>query len=544
MKRLVTPLLMAIAAVVGVVVGHWSRPYDAAPAVYSHETSTSTTPSPIFGGFKVEGSNKLQYIIDIINSSYVDEVNTDTLVEALIPQLLENLDPHSVYIAAKDLQRTNEELSSNFGGIGVSFNIRRDTVNVISVISGGPSSRLGVMPGDKIIKVNGHDFVGAKLTNDMVMDSLRGTIGTKVNITVLRDNATQLDFEITRGVIPMYSVDVTYMLDETVGYMRIDRFAEKTYEEMMTGLAKLKTQGCQTVVVDLRSNSGGYLDVVIRMCNEFLSSGDMIVYTEGLHNERENVRASGTGVFRDMGVVVLIDEYSASASEIFAGAMQDNDRGVVVGRRSFGKGLVQSQHLLPDGSAMRITIARYHTPSGRCIQRPYDKGKDEYYGELKERYSSGEAYSQDSVRQDQSQVFYTKNGRKVFGGGGIMPDIYIPTDSVHASRYYVNLRTKGHIYDFALGYANAHRKELEQMDTKELIAHLRGLDLLPELTNYAQKKGLAQSTISAAERPYIDNELKATIARNIKDNDAYYPMINELDAVVKKAVEIAQPAEN
>lgn len=533
MRRLLTPLLMAAAAIVGAIVGNLS----------SHSESSRNNQDSFgvrFGGLIRE--NKLQSVLDLISFSYVDSVDVDSLVENALPGILENLDPHSVYIPAKDLQHVTDELKSDFGGVGISFSIYEDTINVISVISGGPSSRLGVMPGDKIIKVNGHDFVGPDINNKMVMDSLRGPIGTQVTFTVLRGNLS-IDFDVTRGAIPMVSVDVDYMIDETVGYVRIDRFAERTYDEMMLAITRLRVQGCQTVVIDLRGNTGGFLNVVIQMCNEFLQKNDMIVYTEGLHQPREDVRANGQGVFKDLGVVVLIDEFSASASEIFAGAMQDNDRGVVVGRRSFGKGLVQQQHQLSDGSGLRITVARYHTPSGRCIQKPYEKGSTDYYSDILKRYESGEAFSADSVKFDQSQMFKTRSGRTVYGGGGIMPDIFVPSDTTRASHYLQQLRSKNLIYYFAVDYVNQHREKMAAMENDELIEHLRNIDFVPDLIRFGQKKGLRVGRLADDERKIIGAQLRAYIGRNVRDEKLFYPFVNELDPMVLKAVDIAQPVQ-
>ncbi len=520
---------MSIAAVIGAFFGYCSKPSTQNVITFGGQQSTTK-------------QSKLQQIIDIINTCYVDSVNIDSITEEMIPQLLENLDPHSVYIPVEDLRHVNDELRSDFGGIGVTFILREDTINVISVISGGPSSRVGVIPGDKIVGINGHDFVGDYLDNNMVMDSLRGQIGTPVQISVIRDGKTRIDFDIIRDVIPMYSVVSSYMIDETVGYMKIDRFAEKTYEEMMTNLAKLNQQGCQTIVVDLRSNSGGLLDVVIRMCNEFLALDESIVYTDGLHHDREEIHANGKGNFQNMNVVVLIDEFSASASEIFAGAMQDNDRGVVVGRRSFGKGLVQSQVELVDGSAMRVTIARYYTPSGRCIQKPYDGSNEDYYNDVYSRYFSSEAYCADSMKIDESKTYYTRNGRKVFGGGGIIPDVFVPSDTSRASYYLIMLRNKALFHTYAVEYANRNREKLSAMQVNELIDYLENENILPAFVEYARKRGITTPSISKTERPYIDGELKANIARNINE-EAYYPIINRLDKSIEKAVEIAQPAQ-
>ena len=526
MKRITwVPILLAVAAIIGVFLGRLST----SGSVFSNDSCESYI-------VKEPVPTKIQKIINLINYYYVDNVDADTIVEKIIPNLLEQLDPHSVYIPAKDLEHVTSELKSNFGGIGVMFSILNDTVNIVSVIAGGPSSLLGVLPGDKIIMVNGQSFVGSKINNDYVMDQLRGTIGTTVDVTILRGES-QIEYTIERGLIPMYSVEVSYKVTPTIGYMKIDRFAEQTYQEMLQGVAKLKAEGCKALIVDLRSNSGGFLNVVTDMCNEFLDDKDLIVYTEGAHQSREDVFANGKGSSKDLKIAVLIDEYSASASEIFAGAMQDNDRGVIIGRRSFGKGLVQSQIPLEDNSAVRLTVARYHTPSGRCIQRPYDDGVENYYDDTYNRFNSGELFDADSVKFDESQIFYTRSGRKVYGGGGIMPDIFVARDTTKASKFLYQLRAKSIIYNYSIDYCNQHRAELSKFDTENLIKYLKQKTLLPELISYASSKGLKAATISKEERQLIENELKAYIGRNIKDNEAFYPIINEGDVAIERAIE-------
>ena len=527
-KKLIilVPLLMAGAAILGIIIGH--------------QAAVIGTLSKIGTRALIKNNNaKIDAILDIISNQYVDDVNVDSITEKIIPEMLKHLDPHSVYIPASDLAKVNGELKSNFCGIGVQFTIREDTVNIVSVISGGPSSKLGVMPGDKIIRVNDNNFVGKTINNDMVMDSLRGEFGTEVKVSVLR-GSQEMDFNIIRGVIPMYSVDVAYMLNDSVGYLRIDRFAEKTYEEMMTGIAKLKVNNCKTLVVDLRGNSGGLLDVVIKMCNEFLPANALIVYTEGAHEYRSESRANGLGTCQNLNVVVLIDEYSASASEIFAGAIQDNDRGIIIGRRSFGKGLVQTQLELFDESALRLTIARYHTPSGRCIQRPYDEGIDNYYEDTYKRYTSGELFNADSVKVNTSLMFKTIGGREVFGGGGITPDIFVPRDTTTASNYFIALRNKNIIYNFALDYADKHRNDaIGKMSVDELVKFLTTTDFLGELENYAVAKGIKRPILlTADEKKFILTEVRAYIGRNFRDNEAFFPILNANDDVINKAIDV------
>ncbi|MCQ2215314.1 MAG: S41 family peptidase [Bacteroidales bacterium] len=524
-KKLWSPIILGIAVIVGIFLGRLSTPKQQADdyeGVQVMQMPTST--------------NKLQQILDAVELYYVDNVSTDSILEKVIPQVLEDLDPHTTYIPADLLNDVNSELKSNFGGVGVQFAIIQDTVNIVAVVNGGPSSHLGVLPGDRIIKVNNEPFVGPSITNQMVIDSLRGDIGTTVDITVFRAG-TNIDFRITRGLIPQYSVNASYMLTDSIGYISIDRFAENTYEEMLQGIAKLKTQGCTKLVVDLRSNQGGLLDVVIRMCNEFLGARDLIVYTEGAHQVRQEARADGRGVCQDMEVVTLIDEFSASASEIFAGAMQDNDRGLVIGRRSFGKGLVQTQLQLPDLSALRLTISRYHTPSGRCIQRPYSDGREDYYQEMGRRFAN-ELFKVDSTKMDLEHKYSTKNGRTVFGGGGIIPDIFIPHDTTKASVFLYNLRAKTVLYSYSLEYANKHRDEYKGMSTKSVVEALKQKSLWTDVLNYAASKGISpKGKINPVEKNIIEQDVRAYIAKDISGNDAFYAILNETDPAILKAIE-------
>lgn len=523
-------ILIVAAALTGLFIGRMAGKNAA-----ENEISKSLSQNGLFSTLR--GGDKLQSIINLIENCYVDRVDVDSIEETVIPGMLAELDPHSVYIPRKDIEKVTGELKSDFGGIGVQFSLRDDTVRVESVVSGGPSSALGVEPGDKIIKVNGYDFTGKWMNNQTVLDSLRGEIGTRVQITVLRGANTTIDYDITRAEIPLTSVISAYEIGKGVGYIKIDRFAEKTYEEMLQGIAKLKAQGCDRLIVDLRSNSGGFLNVVQAMCNEFLARGEMIVYTEGVHQRRQETRADGTGSCRDMGLTVLIDEYSASASEIFAGAMQDNDRGVIIGRRSFGKGLVQSEMQLGDGSAIRLTVARYHTPSGRCIQRPYDHGDGEYYADIAKRYSSGELFSADSIKADTTNVFYTAKGRKVYGGGGIVPDIFVAYDTATASPYLYNLRAKRMIYDFAKQNVEKLRPLLSIKPMPEMVHYLLKQNYIDGLQAFAAKRGLAKpARLDAKEREVIENEVRAYIAQSINDEGGIYPILNSIDPVVNRAL--------
>jgi carboxyl-terminal processing protease len=479
-------------------------------------------------------------LLNLISEEYVDTIDKGALIEDIIPELLKKLDPHTVYIPAKELQEVNEELEGNFGGIGVQFSVQDDTVMVVSVVSGGPSEKLGILPGDRIVAVNDTSIADVKINNNDVMKKLRGPMGTKVKVGILRRSSSkQLNFDITRGAIPVYSIDVSYMITPEIGFIKINRFAKNTYEEFITAIAQLKQQNCKKLIIDMRGNSGGFLDVAFSMINEFLGNGELIVYTEGKANPRKNLTANGTGNCQHIPVAILVDEFSASASEIFAGAVQDNDRGVVVGRRSFGKGLVQQQIPLPDGSAIRLTIARYYTPSGRSIQKPYDNGNDDYYADIVKRFEHGEFYQKDSIRFNDSLQYKTKKGRIVYGGGGIMPDVFIPRDTSNVTDYYYRLRERGAIYQFALQYADQHRVSLKRFTkADEFIQNLNGAALVAQLVTFAEKQGVkANPTQLAISRDIIETDLKAYIARNIIDNEGFFPILFKRDKEVLAAIE-------
>jgi carboxyl-terminal processing protease len=485
-------------------------------------------------------SGKLEAIIDLIRNAYVDSISTDTLIEKTIPQLLKNLDPHTAYIPAKDMVEVEEEMRGNFGGIGVQFSIQNDTVMVVDVISGGPSSKLGIMPGDRIVTVNDTILTAKGLKNERVLSKLRGEKGTEVNVGIKRKGIKDLiNFEITRGDIPIYSVDVSYMIDPSTGYIKVSRFGEKTYEEFMDGMKKLDQQGMKNVIVDLRGNPGGYLNAVIRMVNEFLDKGELIVYTEGNSQARKTYQADSRGAYRDKGIVVLIDDFSASASEIFAGALQDNDRGWIVGRRSFGKGLVQEQIPFNDGSAVRLTVARYYTPSGRCIQKPYDKGTDEYYKDIMDRAIHGEFQKADSIKYTNNLKYKTLSGRTVYGGGGIMPDYFVPADTMGYSEYYSKITQKGLVYQFALDFADSHRKELlSYTKTTEFETYFQKTNILNLFLTFAEKKGVKASAKDLnVSSEIIDHQVKAYIARNIIGEEGFYPIIKNIDKALLEAIE-------
>ncbi len=516
------PVLLAIALVTGILIGN--------------KLTRNSGDSMTMGST----SGKLDAIINLIQNAYVDSISTDTLVEKTIPLLLKSLDPHTAYIPAKDMVGVVEEMRGNFGGIGVQFSIQNDTVMVVDVISGGPSSKLGILPGDRIVMVNDTLLAVPGLKNERVLSKLRGEKGTKVNVDIKRKGFKDLiEFEITRGDIPIYSVDVSYMIDTQTGYIKVSRFGEKTYEEFLNGMKKLQQQGVKNVIIDLRGNPGGYLNAVIRMVNEFLDKGELIVYTEGNSQARKTYQADSRGLYRDKGVVVLIDDFSASASEIFAGAIQDNDRGWIIGRRSFGKGLVQEQIPFNDGSAVRLTVARYYTPSGRCIQKSYDMGNDEYYKDIMERAIHGEFQKKDSIHYTDTVKYRTLSGRIVYGGGGIMPDYFVPADTLGYSGFYSKITQKGLVYQFALDYADKNRKELAKLTSPETIEkRLQNDNVLNLFVAFAEKKGVkASNSDLKTSSEIIDYQVKAYIARNIIGEAGFYPIIKNIDKTLLEAID-------
>ena len=486
--------------------------------------------------------NKIEYLLNVINSQYVDSVDVEKLVEDAMPTLLSELDPHSVYIPAKDLEATNEELEGSFSGIGVQFSLQNDTVMVVGVVSGGPSEKIGILPGDRIVEINDSVFTGKDITNEKVMKTLRGQKGTDVKVGIRRSTASDiLNFNITRGDIPVHSVDATYMIDDNKGYIKISKFGRTTYNEMISSLAKLTSEGAQEYIIDLRGNSGGYLDIAINMINEFLPKDQLIVYTDGVHAARSEARSNGRGVFQKTPLVVLIDEWSASASEIFAGAIQDNDRGTVIGRRSFGKGLVQQQIPFSDGSAMRLTVARYYIPSGRSIQKDYKMGKDEEYGmDILNRFNHGEFYNQDSIKMNDSLKFYTSIGRPVYGGGGVMPDIFVPSDTTGVTSYLNNLVNKGLIYQFAFDYSDKYRDKLLEYPTYDaLLKYLKSQNLVEQVAQFAATKGVKKRPVYInISKGVIERQVISYIMRNIQGDDSFYKYFYSDDNTLNKAIDV------
>jgi carboxyl-terminal processing protease len=527
---LLIPLLVGVSIAIGIVIGNMLK-NNSHPSLAGMSGMTFSRP------------NKITTILDLIEEGYVDSVNTSSIVEKTIPEILKNLDPHTTYIPARNMQEVQEEMQGNFSGIGVQFSIQEDTVRVIDVISGGPSSKVGILPGDRIVRVNDSTIAGVNVVNQTVLSLLRGEKNSKVNVGIVRKGYNgELDFEITRGDIPIFSVDVSYMIDNQTGFMKISRFAETTYDEYMEGMKKLSDKGAEKVIIDLRQNTGGSLVSVLRMVDELLEKGEPILYTEGDHQPRKTYNASAKATWKDMKIYVLIDEFSASASEIFAGAMQDNDRGIVIGRRSFGKGLVQEQIPLMDGSALRLTIARFYTPSGRCIQNPYDEGNEEYYHDIYERFHSMEQMVADSVHFADSLKYTTKGGRTVYGGGGIMPDFFVPVDTSGNSDYFDKIYRKGLIYTYAYRYADQNRETLTQFSqADEFDTFLDNHNVLNDFVAYAAEQGVQRDSGGLKESgSLINTQLKAYIARNIIGEEGFYPIIKQIDKTLLRAIEISQ----
>lgn len=514
------PLAIAAAVVVGIIIG--SRFQSGKPVA--------------------DNDRKLNAILNLIAQDYVDTTNLKDLIEMSIPEILSNLDPHTTYFSAEDLQAATDELNGSFSGIGISFMLMNDTIDVIEVIPGGPSEKVGIMNGDRIVSINDSTVAGKKITNGDVMKRLRGAKGSKVKLGILRQNSSKvLTFTITRGDIPVSTVDTYYMIDKNTGYVKVNQFGRHTYDEFITAMSSLKDEGAKRYMIDLRNNGGGFMEMAVLMVNEFLPADQPIVYTKGRYKRDDSeVWSDGNGSFQDAEVVVLIDEYSASASEIFAGALQDNDRGLIVGNRSFGKGLVQKEFILPDSSAIRLTTARYYTPSGRCIQKDYKKGGLlDYEKEVYDRYLNGEMYSRDSMKVDKSQTFTTLHGRTVYGGGGIVPDIFVSRDTSGITNYYIEVMNAGLPQRYAFAYCNSNRASLNKMSDYNQFLRTAPSDdaLLKDFADYASRNGVAPRWYYInLSRDMLVTVIKALIARNAFGNQAYYPIVNRNDKTVQAAL--------
>ncbi|MBE6331908.1 MAG: S41 family peptidase [Bacteroidales bacterium] len=541
MKKTLYPLIVALSLAIFLLVGIMIGERRASAYSGLEYVPQSDAFGETEGGISSsEASTKLTYLFDLLRDRYVDSLDLKGLVEDAIPVLVEELDPHSNYIPASDLEEVNEQLDGSFSGIGVQFNIQQDTVMVIQVIAGGPSEKAGVMAGDRIVTVDDSTFCGKGISNDRVLKTLRGPKGSKVKLGIRRASADELlEFEFERGDIPVKSVVANYLVD-SIGYIRIDNFGRNTYQEFFTSLLTLRSRGAKGFLIDLRGNGGGYLEVCIAMVNEFLPKGSLIVYTEGRSQQRQDVYADGRGNFQQLPVVVMIDDWSASASEIFSGAMQDNDRATIVGRRSFGKGLVQQQYELNDGSALRLTVARYYTPSGRCIQKPYEMGeREKYLMDVVERYNHGEFYNQDSIHLADSLRYETVGGRAVYAGGGIMPDIFVPGDTSYVTPYYNRCVNSGVIYSFAFQYSDRHREELGHFKSfDEMEKYLRKRQLLSKFVEYANPKVKADARSLARSGREIECLIMAYVMRQSGYEDYFYQMFNSNDKTYLRGLQV------
>ena len=524
-KNNLSPLWLALSAVIGILIGTF----------YANH----------FGGNRLSiintGTNKLNNLLHIVDDQYVDTVNVADLVEKAMPQLLSELDPHSVYISAKDKQMSEDDLRGSFSGVGIEFVIRRDTLRVQNVIKNGPSERAGILAGDKIVEVDDSAFVGPILTNEYAMHHLKGPKDTKVKLGIVRRGEKELRYiTVTRGEIPMKSVNAVYMLDEKTGYIRIKNFGENTYPELLIALAQLSQEGFSNLVVDLRGNTGGYLGSAVQIANEFLPKNKLIVYTEGRRSPRQEYRSDGRGSYQRIPLVVLIDEASASASEILSGAIQDNDRGTIIGRRSFGKGLVQQPIEFSDGSMMRLTIARYHTPSGRCIQKPYNSGQDKDYEEdLLMRYQHGEFFSQDSIKHTGPE-YRTANGRVVYGGGGITPDIFVGEDTTAYTSYYKEATMSGLILQFCYDYTDDNRETLAtHADIQSLEKYLKKQNIVERFVAYADKQGLKRRNL-LIQRSYrlLERFLCSRIIYSVLDEQQWIEYLNSSDPAITETLKL------
>lgn len=519
------PLVMALCVVIGIMIGTF----------YANH----------FSGNRLNiinsGSSRLSNLLHIIDDQYVDSVNIDSLVEKAIPQILAELDPHSVYISAKDVQLATDDLKGSFSGVGIEFIIRDDTIRVQNVIKDGPANRAGLLAGDKIVSINGKPFVGKIVTNEEAMHRLKGPKDSKVLIGVKRFGEKGVKvFTVTRGDISVNSISACYMINDTTGYIRVKSFGERTYAEMLSALQTLNIEGADHLIIDLRDNGGGILEAAVQMANEFLPKNRLIVYTQGRKSPRAEYRSNGKGSYQHIPMVVLINEGTASAAEIFAGAMQDNDRATIVGRRSFGKGLVQQQIQFPDGSMIRLTVARYYTPSGRCIQKPFKPGDNaDYENDLLARYRHGEFFSQDSIKHV-GPAYHTHNGRTVYGGGGITPDIFVPEDTSHVTSYYKEAAMSGLILQYAFNYTDEHRPILSKFtEMMPLANYLDRQNLVNDFANYAARYGLRRRNLMIMRsHSLLQNYIDSRIIYNILDEQAWIEYLNLSDETVKAALNV------
>ena len=520
-----TPIWMALCVVLGILVGTFYANHFS-----GHRLSIINS-----------SGNKLNNLLHIVDDQYVDTININDVVEKAMPQILSELDPHSVYIGAKDVQIANDDLKGSFSGVGIEFTIRNDTVRVQNVIGNGPAERAGLIAGDKIVEVDDSPFVGKIVTNEEAMHRLKGPKDTKVKLGIVRYGEKNIrHITVTRGEIPTKSVTASYMLDDKTGYIKIKNFGENTYPELLIALAKLSQEGFSNLVIDLRNNTGGYLASAVQIANEFLSKGQLIVYTEGRKSPRQDYRSDGRGSYQNLPLVVLIDEASASASEILAGSIQDNDRGTIIGRRSFGKGLVQQPIEFSDHSMIRLTVARYYTPSGRCIQKPYTSGSDKNYEEdLLTRYQHGEFFSQDSIKHTGPE-YHTGNGRVVYGGGGITPDIFVPEDTLGMTSYYKEASMSGMILQFAFNYTDENRSKMNDFKSASGLEHyLKRQNIVEKFVTWADKNGLKRRNLMI-QKSYklLERYLYSRIIYNMLDEEAWTEYLNNDDPAIQETLKL------
>ena len=524
------PLLMALCVVVGILIGTF----------YANH----------FSGNRLNiinsGSNRLSNLLHIVDDQYVDKVNIDSLVDMAIPQILADLDPHSVYIPAKDAQAVTDDLKGSFSGVGIEFTIRKDTIHVQNVVKNGPAQRAGILAGDKIVSVDGKTFVGKVVTQDEAMRRLKGPKDTKVKIGVMRYGQKAVKyFTVTRGDIPQRSITATYMLDKSTGYIKIKNFGETTYPEQLIALAQLSQERFSNLVIDLRDNGGGYMNSAVQMANEFLPKNKLIVYMQGRKSPRQDFRSDGHGSYQKIPLIVLINEASASASEIFAGAMQDNDRATIIGRRSFGKGLVQQQIGFPDGSMIRLTIARYYTPSGRCIQKPFKPGDNQDYdNDLLTRYQHGEFFSQDSIKHT-GPAYHTSIGRIIYGGGGITPDIFVAEDTLSMTSYYKQAAMSGLILQYAFNYTDNNRQKLNTYSSMmEMSKYLVSQNTVEQFAAFADKNGLKRRNLMIRKsHKLLERFINSRIIYNMLDEQAWTEYINQDDPTIATALRVFEKNE-
>lgn len=519
------PIIIAVSVIIGILIGTFFANRFSGNRLNIINTS----------------SNKINDLLHIIDNQYVDTIDIANIVEKAMPQILSELDPHSSYISAQAAKTANDELNGSFSGIGVQFQIKSDTVYCTNIIKGGPAEKVGMLAGDKIVTINDSLYVGKCVTNEETLHRLKGEKGTKVKLGVKRNgNKKLLYFTVIRGDIPIKSVDATYMLTDKLGYIKINKFGNTTYEELLTSLAQLEQEHFKGLVIDLRSNNGGYLNAAIQMINEFLPEDKLIVYTEGRKMKRENFKSDGRGSYQDMPLIILTDELSASASEIFAGAIQDNDRGIIVGRRTFGKGLVQQPIEFSDGSLIHLTVARYYTPSGRCIQKPYTKGGDpDYELDIITRYQHGEFFNEDSIRQT-GQIYKTGIGRTVYGGGGIMPDYFVAEDTTQITPYYQEVASKGYINQFCFEYSDKNRLKLKKIrKANELVKELLNERVLQQFIDYCDTKGVKRrNNMILKSQQLLEDVIYGSIVYNLLNIEEYTKYMNKDDATVKRAIEL------